>query len=79
MSAEATGRVELYFLRHADAGDPLAWDGPDEDRPLSRKGERQAERVARFLHDVGGPDAVITSPKLRTFQTARIVATEIGM
>jgi phosphohistidine phosphatase len=79
MSADEGGRVELYFLRHADAGDPFAWDGPDEDRPLSHKGERQAERVARLLHGMDpGPDAVISSPKLRAFQTARIVASEIG-
>jgi len=79
MDADAAGRVELYFLRHADAGDPYAWDGPDEDRPLSHKGERQAERVARLLHGMDvGPDAVISSPKLRAFQTARIVASELG-
>ncbi len=80
MGAERTGRVELYFLRHADAGDPLAWEGPDEDRPLSGKGERQAERVARLLGaGATRPDAVISSPKLRAFQTARIVAAEIGL
>ena len=80
MGADGTGRVELYFLRHADAGDPFAWPGPDEDRPLSHKGERQAERVARLLRGMeDGPDAVISSPKLRAFQTARIVASEVGM
>jgi phosphohistidine phosphatase len=79
MDADRTGRVELYFLRHADAGDPMAWDGPDDDRPLSGKGERQAERVARLLGGVATrPDTVISSPKLRAFQTARIVAAEIG-
>ena len=80
MDADGRGRVELYFLRHADAGDPYAWDGPDEDRPLSHKGERQAERVGKLLRGMDdGPDAVISSPKLRAFQTARIVASEIGM
>ncbi len=80
MNDGRTGRVELYFLRHADAGDPLAWPGPDEDRPLSAKGERQAERVARLLASVASrPDTVVSSPKLRAFQTARIVAAEIGV
>jgi phosphohistidine phosphatase len=80
MDADRAGRVELFFLRHADAGDPLAWVGPDEDRPLSSKGERQAERVARLLGSVATrPDAVLSSPKLRAFQTARIVAAEIGV
>ena len=73
------GRVEIFFRRHADAGDPLAWVGPDEDRPLSAKGERQAERVARHLEAIGAdPDAIITSPLLRAFQTAEAVAKRLG-
>ncbi len=82
MAAGETGptRVEILFLRHADAGDPLAWRGPDEDRPLSAKGERQAERVARHLEATGAaPDAIITSPMLRAFQTAEAVAKRFGL
>ena len=71
--------VELTFIRHADAGDPLAWQGDDEVRPLSPKGERQADRLGRFLAGVGfAPDAIVTSPKLRALQTAQIVAERIG-
>src|SRR4051794_41974407 len=70
--------VELTFIRHADAGDPEAWQGDDDVRPLSRKGERQADRLGRFLAGVGfAPDAVVTSPKLRALQTAQIVAERI--
>lgn len=71
--------TELYLLRHADAGDPAAWDGADEDRPLSVKGERQADRLGRFLAGAGfGPAAIITSPKVRAAQTAQIVAEHLG-
>ena len=67
--------IELHLLRHAHAGDPMTWDGPDERRPLSDKGEKQADRLGRFLAGVGfTTDAVITSPKLRAAQTAEIVA-----
>lgn len=67
--------MELYLLRHADAGDPVAWDGPDDRRPLSDKGERQADRLGRFLGEIGfRPDAILTSPKVRAAQTAGIVA-----
>lgn len=67
--------IELHLLRHAHAGDPVGWDGPDEDRPLSEKGQRQAERLGRFLARVGfRPDIVISSPKVRASQTAEIVA-----
>jgi phosphohistidine phosphatase SixA len=65
----------LYLLRHAHAGDPEAWSGPDELRPLSEKGKRQAKRLGRFLADgPARPDAIVTSPKVRAEQTARAVA-----
>jgi phosphohistidine phosphatase len=71
--------VELYLLRHAHAGDPAAWEGPDERRPLSTKGVAQAERLARLLADAGfAPDIVITSPALRAVQTAEAVAARLG-
>jgi phosphohistidine phosphatase len=71
--------IELHILRHAHAGDPEAWTGRDETRPLSDKGEKQADRLGRFLAGVGfKPDAIITSPKLRASQTAEIVAKHLG-
>ena len=72
--------TELYLLRHAHAGDPLAWDGPDDRRPLSDKGDKQADRLGRFLAGIGfQPDAIITSPKARAAQTAEIVAGHLGV
>ena len=70
--------LKLHLLRHADAGDPAAWDRPDVERPLSGKGRQQAELLGRFL--VGGgfrADAVITSPLVRAAQTAELVAAEL--
>lgn len=72
--------IELYFLRHAHAGNPASWSGPDDLRPLSAKGERQAERLGRFLASVGfRPDAIITSPKARAARSAEIVAVALEM
>lgn len=72
--------MELHLLRHAHAGDPAAWDGPDERRPLSDKGEKQADRLGRFLAGIGfQADAIITSPRLRAAQTATIVADRLGV
>ena len=71
--------VQLHLLRHAHAGDPEGFTGPDDERPLSAKGERQAERLAEFLAGVGfAADAIITSPKIRAARTAEIVAAAIG-
>jgi len=72
--------IELHLLRHAHAGDASEWSGPDERRPLSEKGEKQADRLGRFLASVGfAPDAIITSPKVRAVQTAEIVAGRLGV
>ena len=72
-------RTELYLLRHADAGDPAAWTGSDDVRPLSGKGEKQAKRLGRFLAEGGfKPGAIVTSPKTRARQTAEILARRAG-
>ncbi len=70
----------LHLIRHAHAGDPAAWEGPDAARPLSEKGRSQAERMGRFLADIGfKTDGIVTSPKLRALQTAEIVAAHLGI
>lgn len=70
----------LHLLRHAHAGDPEAWDGPDAARPLSEKGRDQAERLGAFLANIAfKTDAIITSPKLRAAETAEIVADHLGV
>lgn len=78
MGARA-GRLELYLLRHADAGDSATWADSDAERPLSPKGERQAERISRHLASLGfEPDAIVTSPKVRAAQTAAAVGHALG-
>ena len=71
--------MRLFVLRHADAGDPEAWVGPDAARPLSDKGQRQAEHLGRFLADNGFvTDLLLSSPKVRARETAELVAERIG-
>jgi phosphohistidine phosphatase len=71
--------MHLHLLRHGDAGDPLAWDGPDTRRPLSDRGVEQAERLGAHLKAVGFPAMpFLTSPKVRASQTATRVATAVG-
>jgi phosphohistidine phosphatase len=69
----------LHLLRHADAGDPMKWEGPDSVRPLSDKGRAQVKRLGKFLSGIkfdGEP--FITSPKVRAAETAEIVAKHVG-
>lgn len=70
----------LALLRHAHAGNPERWSGPDAARPLSDKGRRQAERLGRHLQTLGDePQLIISSPKVRALQTAEIVANLLGV
>jgi phosphohistidine phosphatase SixA len=79
MTAERAG-LDLVLVRHADAGDPAAWTGPDATRPLSSKGRKQASRVARFLREIRlEPDAIITSPKIRAAETAAAIGEAVGV
>lgn len=60
----------LLVMRHAKSD----WDSAatrDFDRPLSRRGRRDAPRMGRWLQQQGyRPDRLICSPALRTRQTA---------
>ncbi len=68
----------IDLLRHADAGDPEAWDRPDAERPLSDKGRKQAKRLGDHLASIGfRAEAIITSPKVRAAETAELVAQRI--
>jgi phosphohistidine phosphatase len=68
----------LDLLRHADAGDPEAWDRPDAERPLSDKGRKQAKRLGDHLASIAfRAETIITSPKVRAAETAALVAERI--
>ena len=76
----AGSEIQLHLLRHAHAGDPMKWDRSDDVRPLSEKGRLQAERLGSFLAAAGfQPDAILSSPKLRALETARLVAMPLGL
>ena len=70
----ATLTTQLYVVRHAWAEDA----GPDLDdhaRPLTKKGRKRFERFMKHMRDVGVElDLIVTSPLVRTRQTAEIMA-----
>ncbi len=66
----------LWLLRHAEAADGL----PDDERPLTDRGARQAESVGRSLARLGAQiDVCLTSPKLRAVQTAELACEPLGV
>jgi phosphohistidine phosphatase len=67
----------IWLLRHADAEDEAE---DDASRPLTDKGTRQSKAAAAALAKLEVDlDVCLTSPKLRSVQTARIVAEELGL
>jgi phosphohistidine phosphatase len=66
----------LILLRHAKSDWP---DVPDRDRPLAKRGRRDAPRIGRWLHEHGyQPDVVVVSAAARTQQTWDLVAPQLG-
>jgi phosphohistidine phosphatase len=66
----------LWLLRHGDAAE----GSPDAERPLTKKGEKQARAAGRALERLGVPmDACLTSPKVRAAETARIACEALGV
>ncbi|HWE24649.1 MAG TPA: histidine phosphatase family protein [Myxococcales bacterium] len=65
----------IYLVRHGIAGDPDAWRGPDDSRPLNGEGRRRFRETARAFAKLGERiEALCTSPLVRAVQTAEILA-----
>ena len=63
----------LLVVRHADAGNKRAWQGPDRLRPLSPSGHLQAEGLVVRLEDYP-IERILCSPTLRCRQTVEPLA-----
>jgi 8-oxo-dGTP diphosphatase len=70
--------MHVYLVRHGKAGSRHDWDGPDELRPLSKKGRRQADALVARLFD--RPIArVLSSPFVRCVETVEPLADKLGL
>jgi phosphohistidine phosphatase len=68
----------IYLLRHAKSSwsDPTL---PDQQRPLARRGRRDAKRVAKHLVQLGiVPDLVLCSSAQRTRETLELLRAALG-
>lgn len=69
--------MKLFFLRHGQANWE-EWEHPDQERPLTKKGRKEIELIARALKKLGvSPAKILTSPLPRALETAEIVAKEL--
>jgi len=68
----------LTILRHAKS----SWKDSslsDRDRPLNKRGKRDAPIMALRIHQSGiRPSLILSSPAVRAWKTAKIVAQEIS-
>ena len=71
--------MNLYLMRHANAGVPRENPILDAKRALIKEGKQQCMLMAGILAASGAQiDVIISSPLKRAKQTAQFVATEIG-
>ena len=68
----------VLLVRHAEAGDRDRWEGPDEERPVSAEGRRQAEALVEALAGFA-VERVLSSPYLRCTQTVEPLAAARGL
>ena len=69
---------QLMLVRHADAGSRASFDGPDEERPLTKRGRAQASALAELLgaRKIG---AIVSSPARRCVETVTPLAQRFGL
>ena len=68
----------LLLVRHASAGERSDWDGPDDERPLDRRGRAQAAALAPVLAAFA-PARLLSAPPVRCRQTLAPLAERLGL
>jgi len=71
--------MECILFRHGIAVEPQEWDGAEARRPLTAKGQEKVREAAEgLLHLDVQPTHVVSSPFVRTGQTAEILREALG-
>jgi 8-oxo-dGTP diphosphatase len=78
LRADVPREITLLLVRHAHAGHRSDFDGPDELRPLDRKGWGQARRLADLL-PVFHPVGLLSADRVRCRQTLEPLAERLGL
>jgi phosphohistidine phosphatase len=71
--------MNLYLMRHANAGVPRESAALDAKRGLIKEGKEQCMVMGRLLGALKvQPDVIVSSPLKRALQTAQFVGNELG-
>jgi len=69
--------MKIFFVRHAQTQaniDNLNYTLDDTLHPITERGKKQATYTGKYLKDSFGKfDLVISSPRLRCIQTAKLI------
>jgi len=68
-------KIELFILRHGEAGNRMTVVEEDSERPLTMEGRAEMQKIAKSLKAVGlQTNQIYTSPLKRARETAEITA-----
>lgn len=71
--------MDIYILRHGEAGKTIPMGGLDAERPLTSEGMREVAEVCKRLDGVGLKfDRIASSPLKRSKETAKIAGKTFG-
>lgn len=73
--------MKVYIMRHGDAASmDAAGVTTDEDRPLTDLGRQEVALMSQVLENLGVKlDLILSSPLVRAWQTAEVVAGHFGL
>ena len=71
-------RGRIYLVRHGNAGERRSWKGPDEERPVSKKGLSQARTLTTLLTRVP-ITTIVSSPHTRCVETMVPLAAAVDL
>jgi phosphohistidine phosphatase len=68
-------KIDLFLLRHEEAGNRMTVEREDSERALTQEGRAEMQRIAKSLKAVGlRSNRIYTSPLRRARETAEITA-----
>ncbi len=68
----------VHLIRHAKAKNRLQWTEPDDIRPLTKRGRREALAIAERLQQ-DPPNRLVSSPYARCIQTLEPLALALDL
>ena len=73
--------MRIVVVRHGQAEPKKGWSAPDERRPLTKRGRRQADRLGQVVgvDEDAWPARIISSPALRCRETVEPLVDRTGI